>query len=253
MISLLKKLMLTVLCVFTLSTAVFAEEDSSSWNISSALPTRVQNFSFGGIGDAVKQYEPVLEIVKKTWDAQSLRDIIDGKIKVPDEAVNAAIAQQIAGDDSVKSLSITSKENGRLEIHADTKKIGRVELSGTVDAFVHNSDASYVTYTIKERELKDHSVMSWIFSRISLSMTEKLIGPIKLSNDLPTTVKGNSLTIDYSPILKKSLLSQASLYGCNLLDALQIEGAVPHDGYIEFQTALNVPDIVKTLLLTVVL
>lgn len=188
--------------------------------------------------------------IKSVWDKQSLEKIIEGKFAVPDDTINAIIANQIKGDDKLKSLSITSKENGRLEIHADTKKQGRIELSGTIDAFVHNGDTSYMTYTVKNKDLKDHGgVTGWMFSHLSLSLLEKLVGPIQLGDSLPSTIKGNSVTVDYSQVLKQAPLAQTSLYGYNLLDALRIDGAVPHDGYIEFQTSLNIPDNVKTLLL----
>lgn len=188
--------------------------------------------------------------IKSVWDKQSLEKIIEGKFAVPDDTINAIIANQIKGDDKLKSLSITSKENGRLEIHADTKKQGRIELSGTIDAFVHNGDTSYMTYTVKNKDLKDHGgVTGWMFSHLSLSLLEKLVGPIQLGDSLPSTIKGNSVTVDYNQVLKQAPLAQTSLYGYNLLDALRIDGAVPHDGYIEFQTSLNIPDNVKTLLL----
>lgn len=190
--------------------------------------------------------------IKNIWDKQSLEKIIDGKFAVPDDTINAAIAQQIAGDDRLKALSITSKENGRLEIHADTKSQGRVELSGTIDACVHNGTTSYVTYTVKDKDLKDHGgITGWMFSHLSLSLLEKMVGPIQLSDSLPSKIKGNSITVDYSQILQKSDLAQASIYGYNLLDALVIDGAVPHDGYVEFQTSLNIPDKAKTLLLSI--
>ena len=205
-----------------------------------------------GIGDIVSEYEPYAETVKKVWDKQSLEKIIQGKFAVPDETINLALAQQIDGDERVKSLSITSKESGRVEIHATTKKYGTVELSGTIDAFVHDGDTSYMTYTVKNKDMKEHGgVTGWMFSHLSLSLIEKLVGPITLSDSLPTTVKGNSITVDYNQALKNSELAKASVANYNLLDALRIKGAVPHDGYIEFQTALNLPPRVQQWLLDI--
>src|SRR5574344_328909 len=89
----------------------------------------------GGIDSTVSEYSPYIRTIKKIWDKQSLEKLIEGKFAVPDETINAAIAEQIKDDPRVKSLSITSKKNGRLEIHADIKKYGGVELSGTIDKF----------------------------------------------------------------------------------------------------------------------
>ena len=45
---------------------------------------------------------------------------------------------------------------------------------------MHDGDKSYVCYKVKERELLDHGLMSWIVSRVSLSMAERLLGPVRL-------------------------------------------------------------------------
>ena len=210
-----------------------------------------QQLDLGQLGSAVEDYAPALEVVKKTWDKESLLSILQGHIDVPDETINEALAARIDENSPVNSLTITSRENGRMDILADTKKLGRVELSGTVDVFVHDGASSYMTYTVKERALKDHGLLSWFFSRISLSMAEKLVGHLDLGDDLPTTVKGNSVTVDYAQILQESDLGRTSIAGCNLLDALKIKSAEPHEGYVTFQTALDVPDGVRSILLNI--
>jgi len=214
----------------------------------SALVTPCAAVNWGSVAAATEEYSSFIAIVRQTWSAESLQDILAGHVAVPDDEINRALAEQLADNDQVKALSITSHENGRLDIHADTAKIGRIELSGTMDAFVHDGDHSYMTYTIKERALKDHGLLSWFFSRISLSMAEKLTGRIELAEDLPTKIHGNTITVDFSERLRNSRLAQASYDGFNLLDALVISRATPHDGYVELDTELRVPDALKTLL-----
>ena len=216
-----------------------------------AALANVQNIDWGRVQDAVADYGPAIDIIKKTWSRESLLDIMNGHIAVPDDVINEAIANRLPADGSVKSLQVTSKSNGRLDILADTKKAGRIELSGNIDAFVHDGASSYMTYTVKERALKDHGLLSWFFTRISLTMAEKLVGHLDLGDDLPTTVKGNSVTVDYAQILQESDLGRTSIAGCNLLDALKIKSAEPHEGYVTFQTALDVPDGVRSILLNI--
>lgn len=242
-----KKIIIPLLFTMTCSATVLAADDDNLWSQATTFAGNIGS-TISQAADTARAYEPAIEVAKKVWDVQSLQGLKNGKISVPDEAINAALASEIEGSDRVKSLSVTSRENGRLDVHANMVSIGRVELSGTVDAFVHDGDSSYMTYTIKKRSLKDHKVASWIFSRISLAMAEKLVGPIKISDDMPMTVKENSVTIDCSQALKKSELAQASIDGYTLLDALHIEKAVPHDGYIEITASLKVPDAVKNLL-----
>ena len=204
------------------------------------------------VGSAVAQYGSDAAILKKTWDKQSLENIIQGKFDVPDDAINAVLAQETTDNDQVKSLRITSRANGRLDIHADTQEYGGIDLSGTIDAFVHNGDTSYMTYTVKDKDLENHGgITGWMFSHLSVSMLQKLVGHIDFGDDVTTKIHGNTVTVDCSQALNQSELAQVSVGGYSLLDALHIDGAVPHDGYVEFQTSLNVPDGIKDTLLSI--
>jgi hypothetical protein len=216
-----------------------------------AALANVQNIDWGRVQDAVADYGPAIDIIKKTWSRESLLDIMNGHIAVPDDVINEAIANRLPADGSVKSLQVTSKSNGRLDILADTKKAGRIELSGNIDAFVHDGDQSYMTYHVRERALKDHGLMSWVFSRLSMSMAERLFGRIELSDDLPTRIEGNSITVDFHTLLTQSELGQTSFMGHPLLNMVQVEKAEPHDGYVEFDTALNVPSDVRDALIRI--
>ena len=218
-----------------------------------AVLESAQNIDWGQVQSAVEDYGPAIEIVKKTWSRESFRDILNGHIAVPDSVINEAIAERIPADGTVKSLQVTAKKNGRLDLLADTKSTGRIELSGTIDAFVHDGDHSYMTYHVRERALKDHGLMSWFFSRISLSMTERLFGHIELTDDLPTHVQGNSITVDFHDLLAASELGQTSLMRYSLLDMVHVEKAEPHDGYVEFKTSLHVPAEVRQMLINIIL
>ena len=85
-----------------------------------------QQLDLGQLGSAVEDYAPSIEVVKKTWDKESLLSILQGHIDVPDETINEALAARIDENSPVNSLTITSRENGRMDILADTKKLGRV-------------------------------------------------------------------------------------------------------------------------------
>ena len=213
----------------------------------------LNSIDFNDISSKIENYSSVIDVVKKTWTKESLLDILSGKISIPDDVINASIAEQIDETSKVKSLTVSSQANGKLKINADTKAMGRLELTGTIDEFVHRGDTSYVKFTVKERELPDHQVMSWIFSRISLSMAQKIVGKIDLADDLKTDISHNTITVDYQDLLLKSEIGQVSFQGYNLLDALVIEKAEPKDGYIEFTTGLNLPEPVKAMLLNILL
>ena len=214
------------------------------------------------ISEAVEDYQPAWQVIKHTWSNETLKEIMQGKVSVPDSVINEAIAESLqaekdgseaAAEPSVTELKLTSRENGRLEIFANTKKIGRVEFSGTIEEFVHNKEDSHVTYRVRERALKDHGLASWFFSRISMSMSQKLFGKFDLGESLPTTIKGNYITVDCRKALEQSKLAKAEIKGYPVLDMLEIKNAVPHDGYIMFETRLNIPQEIQVAALDLLL
>ena len=209
---------------------------------------KIEHVDWSRVKEAVKDYGPAIKVIQNTWDKESLLEISQGKLFVPDDMLNKAIAKRIPADSSVKSVTVTSHANGRMDIKADTKKVGPVELSGEIQEFVHNGSQSYMVYRVRERNLPEHGLMSWIFSRISLSMAERMVGHIELSEDLPIEIKHNTVRIDYSKVLAESDFGKTQFQGHRLLDMVEIEKATPKDGGIEFDTKLNIPDDVKAAL-----
>ena len=212
--------------------------------------------------EAVEDYQPAWQVIQHTWSNETLKEIMQGKVSVPDSVINEAIAESLqaekdgseaAAEPPVTELKLTSRENGRLEIFANTKKIGRVEFSGTIEEFVHNKEDSHVTYRVRERALKDHGLASWFFSRISMSLSQKLFGKLDLGESLPTTIKGNYITVDCRKALEQSKLAKAEIKGYPVLDMLEIKNAVPHDGYIMFETRLNIPQEIQVAALDLLL
>ena len=203
------------------------------------------------VSEVIMDYQPVIQVLQHTWSHETFLEIIQGKVSVPDDVLNDAISQSLENNQSITSLSLHSRDTGRLDIEANSAKLGRLEFSGTIEEFVHNPERSSVTYRVKERALKDHGLASWFFSRISVSMAQKLFGRIDFGEELPTKVKGNYITVDCTDALRKSELGTTYLEGYSVLDMLEIQGAEPHEGYITFKTKLNIPDEVKTLVLNV--
>ena len=197
------------------------------------------------VQEAVQDYGPVIQVIQNTWDKESLLEISQGKLFVPDDVMNKAIAKRIPADSTVKSVTIASHANGRMDVRAETEKVGPVELSGEIQEFVHDGDKSYMVYRVRERNIPDHGLMSWVFSRISLSMAERLVGHIELSEDLPVQIQHNSVRIDYSKVLSESDFGKTEFQGHRLLDMVEIDKATPKDGGVEFETKLNIPDDVK--------
>ncbi|WP_294158396.1 hypothetical protein [uncultured Selenomonas sp.] len=223
------------------------------------LPVNIQqaigNIDFTKIQQAVEDYGPAIRVVRDTWDRATLAEIAEGKLFVSDDMINEAIAKQLDSSDEtapVTAVTLASHENGRLDITADTRKIGPVELSGTIDEFVHDDAHSYMKYHVRSKNIPQHGLMSWVFSRISLSMAERMVGRIDLPENVPVQVRRNTVTVDFHQVLVDSELGQTSFEGHPLLDMVEIKSATPKDGGILFETELHVPDDVKAALLRMV-
>lgn len=90
--------------------------------------------------------------------------------------------------------------------------------------------------------------MSWVFSRVSLGMVARMMGDVKISDDMPVTIKHRDVTVDYSKAIADSPLGQTEYQGQKLADMIEIEDATPKEGGIMFKTKLNVSDDVKNAL-----
>ena len=206
--------------------------DSASW-------TRVLQ--------TVEDYGPVLEVLRSTWSNETLREMAEGKVFVPDDMLNDALKRRLTPDGNVTDLTLRGEKGGRLFVRVETRA-GAMELSGEVKEFVHHGDTSYMVYRVREKNIPNHGLLSWVFSRISLSMAERMVGRIEAPEGLPVRIRGNTVRVDYGAALAESDFGRTRLYGHRLIDMVEIERATPKEGGIEFDTKLHVPDDVKAAL-----
>ena len=210
---------------------------------------QVQNIDWGSVREAVKDYQPALTVLRDTWDHETLAQIAEGHLFVRDSILNEAIAKNIGTDGTIRKIVLRSHENGRLDLTCTTsKKYKTIELSGTIEEFVHVGDKSYAVYRVREKNIPNHGLVSWIFSRISLSMVERMMGHLDVSDRLPVDIRGNKVYVDFHEVLAASKLGQTQFRGHKLMDMIEIEGAEVREGGIQFDMNLNVPDDVKETL-----
>ena len=206
---------------------------------------QLQQIDGAKVQEKVADYGPALRVIRDTWDRETLTEISQGNLFVSDKMLNEAIARNIKEDSPARSVLLESKENGRLNVTIDTVKLGKVELSGEVKEFVHDGDKSYMVYRVRERNIPNHGLMSWVFSRISMAMAQRMVGNLHISDDIPVEIKHNNVRIDYSKVLADSDFGKTMFHGHRLLDMIEIEKATPKEGGIMFQTKLNIPEDVK--------
>lgn len=207
---------------------------------------KVQNIDWAEVKEKVQDYGPALQVLRSTWSRETLAEISQGKLFVPDEVINDAIGKRLASDPTqkLKRLTLKSHKDGKLEIMGETAA-EKPRLKGKIKEFVHRGDKSYVVYHVTSKSLPGHGLNSWLFSVLSLSMVERMVGDIQVSDSLPLEIKHNDIHIDCSKVLADSKFGQTEYRGHRLLDMLEIKGAVPKEGGIEFETELHVPEEVK--------
>ena len=189
------------------------------------------------------------QLAEKSLKAQDIRELVDGKVNLPDEVTNDLLQKQLEKSPKVKAVAVHSRKNGRLDIQVDTDtKLGSVKLSGTIENFVVNKDEAYAVYRIKGKKLLNHGGLTgWLFSNLSLSLLNKWAGHVDLEN-LPVKVDGNTVRVDFRDALLQSDYAKKSVGGYKLLDVLRINGAKPVQDNIQLQTDLDVPDSLKEML-----
>jgi len=190
----------------------------------------------------------VIAVLKETWDLQTFTNLEQGKIAVADDIINQSLAAAIADNEQVKELSITSLEDHKLKITALTKQAGHVVLVCKIEQFVHDKDHSSIKLKVVDKKLPDKPIISWIFSKVSLAMVTKLVGNIDPGNGLAVGIFGNQVTIDFHQALYSSKIGSIELMGYKPLDALTIYEAVPEKGFINFTTAVDLPDNIRAMI-----
>ena len=59
---------------------------------------KIQHVDWSKVKAAVADYGPVLSVLRQTWSKESLLEISQGKLFVPDDVINDAIAKQMTDD-----------------------------------------------------------------------------------------------------------------------------------------------------------
>lgn len=218
--------------------------------IENVSDTRINFFSFDKIVDLGK----VTPIIKETWDAQTLANIRQGKVIVPDDVVNKSLAMFLESEqpEQVTGLTVQSFANQRIKITANTKKKGRIVLVCQIKQFEHDKNHSLMKLKVVDKKLPDEPFVSWIFSKVSLAMVCKVAGHIDAPEGVEVKLHGNEVTVDFHKALYNSRFGQLELFGYKPIDALVIHSLTPQKDNIELSADLDLPEQVKNMLQNVV-
>ena len=54
--------------------------------------------SVESISEAVEDYQPAWQVIQHTWSNETLKEIMQGKVSVPDSVINEAIAESLKAE-----------------------------------------------------------------------------------------------------------------------------------------------------------
>lgn len=208
--------------------------------------------NIGNISEKIADLEPVMTVLRHTWNTQTMAELKEGKVTVPDEVINESLARYTNENSHIYNIKVASEGENKLRVAAETKKFGPVDIVCRIDQLEHNKDISLLKMTVLEKDLPHHEVLSWIVSRVSLSMVEKMVGKIELGETIKTKIVHDTIAIDFHEALAQTEFGRSNLFGYSISDALVIENAVPKEGYIEFKTSLAMPDTLRSMLYNIV-
>jgi len=215
-------------------------------DIPASFIEQAKHIDWSAVREAVKDYSPALTVLRDTWDRETLAQIAEGHLFVRDSVMNEAIAKNLGTGGSIRSIVLRSNANGRLNLTCTTtKKYKKIELSGIIEEFVHDGDKSYAVYRVREKNIPNHGFVSWVFSRVSLSMVERMVNG-QTNYVTEVLVTGFQLLESRAQrAMRAHKEGQATLRGHNLMEMIEIEGAEVREGGIMFDMKLNVPDDVR--------
>lgn len=197
--------------------------------------------------------ENTQQIISQTWDAQTLQQLKDGVVAVPQPLINEYLKSVLTDSDKIKSAQISIHPDNKLEANVDTVASGKVILSGTILQLVQNKDKSLMKVHIDKKELAGSPVTSWIFSRMSIGMLTKLFGNPLNDNDygIVTSADGNTLSVDFKDFIAKSQLNNAQFMGNKLIDAVNIDSVSTDEGVLYLHTSFNVSNMALNALTSI--
>lgn len=192
-------------------------------------------YAFPFIDDAAQK------VLRQTWDAQTLSDLTNGVIAVPETAVNEYLAQVLPDYPSIREAHVSIQPGNQIILHLDTRDSGRLLLNGKITRFVQNSEESSVSISVSQRKLLAKPVASWFFSHISLGMLTKLFGnPLTAAQDSFTSrIDGNVVTINFRPYIDHSPLRTLSIYGTSPADLFSVDSVSTDAGIIRLHTSYH--------------
>ena len=188
-----------------------------------------------------------LEEIKQVWSAQTIKDLLNGSLIISYDLINKQLAEHSISP-SVNDIVISPVEDNLLNIKFKHEQYGAISCTGEIIAFKHNDKESYLSFKIKEKEIKGKNIISKIIADIGYFIFTKLLGKFpKFSDEINVSMTDDILKVDFREYLLQSNFNIKIMDKdiINLVDVLSLE---PNAEGIKVNTNLKVSPVIKKMM-----
>jgi hypothetical protein len=173
--------------------------------------------------------------------AQTIDGLNSGIWVIPEDAINQYFASR-ADNDKVKNPTLKLLGDNKMLVSFDSS-VGRVGLTCEIKQFVHNQTESYAEVYVRKKEVADKPFVSWMLKFIPLGAIADLYGnPLKDGNQIDAKFSGNTLKVNFRPLIEKSLLSN------DFGRKVEISSMTTREGALELHTNMKAADLLGMLM-----
>ena len=189
----------------------------------------------------------ILKEIKQVWSAQTIKDLLNGTLIISYDLINKQLAEHSISP-SVNDIVISPVEDNLLNIKFKHEQYGAISCTGEIIAFKHNDKESYLSFKIKEKEIKGKNIIKKIIADIGYFIFTKLLGKFpKFSDEINVSMTEDILKVDFREYLLKSNFNKKIMGKeiINLVDVLSLE---PNVEGIKVNTNLKVSPVIKKMM-----
>lgn len=174
---------------------------------------------------------PFKEGVSRWGNAQTFEQLRRGEVAVPYTDLAKGLGEAMK-DSEFQFRECRYKGDHQLEVTVEHEKYGTLTADVEIEALALNNTASYARFRIHDFAIADNKLgellVRLLGTRIIMSLVNAIFNMTVVNrDDLICTFSDQSLTVDFTDVIKKSKLAQLKVKGFNLFDLVRLTGLVP--------------------------
>lgn len=174
---------------------------------------------------------PFKEAVSRWVNAQTFEQLRRGELVIPYTDLAKGLGEAMK-DSEFQFRECRYQGENQLEVTVNHEKYGSLTADVEIEALALNNTASYARFRIHDFSIADNRLgellVRLLGTRIIMSLVNAIFNMTVVNrDDLICTFNDQSLTVDFTEVIKKSRLSQLKVKGFNLFDLVRLTGLVP--------------------------